>query len=273
MSPFLGQPLNITLPPELQNEKEQPFMFLKWYKEKRIKRWIEYDRRNEHLIKLASPKPGQKILDIGCAWGYSLLRLDSMGASAYGIDIDLKALEFGKKLAEYNGYKIDTRYANAKSLPFEDESFDSIICAETLEHIPLEKRLAVFDEKKRVTKKGGKIVLSTPNPYGLAEIGKRFLGNFLFFRKRFSASYRSHPRSYTFETGDLMVDFLVTKNDLKGYVTKLNLKIGKIDHIVFVLKILPDGLFYPAVVVEKILESIPILKNFASTSVYVIQKN
>jgi 2-polyprenyl-3-methyl-5-hydroxy-6-metoxy-1,4-benzoquinol methylase len=264
--------LRVALPPELEDERKQAYMFLKWYKESKIRRWMEYDRRNEDLIKLAESKPGQKILDIGCAWGYSLMRLSSMGVLAYGIDVDVQAIEFGKRLAEYNGYKVDLRYANAKSLPFENEYFDTIICAETFEHIPLENHLTVFGEMKRVIKKGGKIVLSTPNPYGVAEIGKWIGGKIPFFREKFPASYRSHPKSYTFETGDEMVDFLVTKKDLKQYAKKLNLKIIRTDNIVFVLKIFPDWLFYPLVFMEKILESTPFLKSFASTSVYVFQK-
>ena len=273
MSFFSESPLRIALPPELGDEKKQAYMFLKWSKESKIRRWIEYDRRNESLIKLSEPKTGQKILDIGCAWGYSLMRLDSMGVFAYGIDVDLQAIEFGGKLAEYNGYKIDIRYANAKSLPFPDENFDAIICAETLEHIPLENRLSVLQEMKRVVKKNGKMVLSTPNPLGLAEIGKWVMGKIPFFREQFPASYRSHPKSYTFETGDEMVDFLMTKKDLREYAQKLNLKIIRIENIVFVLKIFPDWLFYPLVFMEKVLESVPFLKNFASTSVYLIQKN
>jgi len=268
----MANPLKINLPPELQDEENQAFMFFKWYKEKKIRRWIEYDRRNEYLIKLVSPLAGQKILDVGCAWGYSLMRLDSMGVFAYGIDVDKPVIEFGKKLAEYNGYKIDLRYSNARNLPFADEYFDGIICAETLEHIPLEERLSVLLEMKRVLKKGSKIVLSTPNPYGIAEIGKWIIEKIPFLRRRLSASYRSYPQSYTFETGDKMVDLLVFKKDLKSYIRKLNLKLKRVEHIVFVLKISPDWLFYPSVLLETVLESIPFIRDSASTSVYVIQK-
>jgi 2-polyprenyl-3-methyl-5-hydroxy-6-metoxy-1,4-benzoquinol methylase len=272
MSFFTVNPLKFELPPQLRDEENQAFMFFKWYKEKKIMRWIEYNRRNEYLVKLVSPVPGQKILDVGCAWGYSPMRLDSMGVFAYGIDVDKPAIEFGKKLAEYNGYKIDLRYSNARTLPFADEYFDGIICAETMEHIPWEERLTVLQEMKRVLKKGSKIVLSTPNPYGTAEIGKWIIEKIPFLRRRLSASYRSYPRSYTFDTGDRMVDLLVFRKDLKSYIRKLNLKLLRVDHIVFILKIIPDWLFYPSALLETVLESIPFLRDFASTSVYLIQK-
>ena len=48
-------------------------------------------------------------------------------------------------------------------LPFENDSFDIIICLETLEHIINPKR--VMKEFKRVVKKNGMIIVSIPNDY------------------------------------------------------------------------------------------------------------
>lgn len=270
MSPRINI-LRINVPKELKGK--EPFMFSEWYQKNKIRRWIEYSRRNEEVIKLANPVPGKKILDVGCAWGYSAMRLKLMGVEAYGVDIDKKALEFGRRVAEYNGYKVNLRYANAKTLPFLDNFFDDIICVETLEHIPVEDRLRALEEMKRTVKKGGRLVLSTPNPKGIAEMGKRIFGKTACFRDFFSASYRFYPKSYTFESGDKMVDILVTEKDIKKYAKKLELKVLMMESIIFILKILPDLFFHPSVLIERIFECVPFLNDLGCTKIYVLQKS
>lgn len=49
--------------------------------------------------------------------------------------------------------------ADAHQLPFENESFDCVVCKEVLEHV--QKPDVVISEMKRVLKPGGKLVLST----------------------------------------------------------------------------------------------------------------
>jgi len=262
--------LVLKVPAELTDR--EPFMFSEWYKKNRIKRWIEYNRRNDEVIKLASPKPGKRILDVGCAWGYSAMRMSFLGVEAYGVDIDKDALEFGGKVARHNGYEVKLKYADAKTLPFSDDFFDDVICVETLEHVPVEDRSKALEEMKRTVKKRGKIILSTPNPTGVAEIGKRIFGRISFFREFFSASYRSQPRSYTFESGDRMVDILLTEKEVQAYARKLKLKVLMIKNIIFVLKVIPDLFFYPSVLVERVLESVHFSNELGCTKIYALQK-
>lgn len=262
--------LKLEVPGKLRGK--EPFMFSEWYQKGKIRRWIEYNRRNGEVIRLAGPRPGKKILDVGCAWGYSAMKLSLMGVEAYGVDIDEKTLEFGEKIAEYNGYEVKLRYANAKALPFSDDFFDEVICVDTFEHVPPEDRLVALKEMRRVVKRGGKIIVSTPNPEGIAEMGKAIFGRFIPFRKVFSASYRSHPRSYTFETGDKMVDILVTEKDIKKYAKKLKLKVLSIKNIIFILKIVPDMFFYPLILIERVFEGVPFLKDLGCTKIFELQK-
>ncbi len=55
--------------------------------------------------------------------------------------------------------------ANALSLPFRDNSFDTILCNEVLEHVPEPKLL--MSEAFRVLKSGGVLILTTPQTWGL----------------------------------------------------------------------------------------------------------
>lgn len=51
------------------------------------------------------------------------------------------------------------------SLPFEDNSFDILICMETLEHVPYPRE--AMKEFKRIIKDNGIIIISLPNEYNL----------------------------------------------------------------------------------------------------------
>jgi SAM-dependent methyltransferase len=50
--------------------------------------------------------------------------------------------------------------ASAEALPFDDASFDCVICTEVLEHCPQPQK--VMAEKGRVLKPGGRVFLTTP---------------------------------------------------------------------------------------------------------------
>lgn len=52
--------------------------------------------------------------------------------------------------------------ASATALPFEDESFDVVLCCETVEHLPREAREPAFSEMFRVLRPGGRMVVTFP---------------------------------------------------------------------------------------------------------------
>lgn len=109
-------------------------------------------------------------LDIGSANGAFTIELAKSGAKKmYGIDI---ADEFIKKstarLKKEKLKNVTFLQADANKLPFQDNSFDFIICTEVLEHVPgFRKAIA---EIKRVLKPGGIFVITTPNSFNPAEI-------------------------------------------------------------------------------------------------------
>lgn len=90
-----------------------------------------------------------KVLDAGCG------------------DFDmLDALKNAKKIVPY-GVDImphDSRIikADCSKLPFKKEFFDCVLFIGTIEHIP--NQIEVLIELKRVLKKGGKLIITTPNP-------------------------------------------------------------------------------------------------------------
>jgi ubiquinone/menaquinone biosynthesis C-methylase UbiE len=267
----MSRPPGIVVPDELK-QGQQPYLFREWYLRCPVRRWMEYGHRAEFVLSLVRPGPGRRILDIGCDWGYACLRLWQMGADSWGIDIDQDSIEFGRKLAQSNGARVSLQYANARQLPFPDAYVDSAVSIETIEHVPVADRARVFAEAARVLKPGGLLVISTPSPNGLAELGKRLIGRSRALRERFYATYRDEERVKVFPSGDTMVDILLSPRDLQGQLAGSGLRLVRQYRIVFVSKVLPAVLLGPARIAEWLLERAPLVNRLASTLVYVLER-
>lgn len=98
--------------------------------------------------------PGGKlvVLDIPCGEGAFSKRLMDRGVEVHSADI-VRADQAGNprfQVANMNG-----------TLPFEDGTFDGVVCIDGIEHI--ERQFDFVRECGRITKRGGFIIISTPN--------------------------------------------------------------------------------------------------------------
>ena len=106
---------------------------------------------------------GKKVIDCASGTGYGANVIKNLGRadSVVGVEIDNAAVEYATK----NYSNDDIKFINGSilDLPFEDNTFDIFTSFETLEHIEDEQKQ--FCEVKRVLKKGGLYILSTPNDW------------------------------------------------------------------------------------------------------------
>ncbi len=113
-------------------------------------------------------EPGERVLDMGCGGGRHAFALYRRGAHVVALDMDAKELtdvaEMFEAMATEGEAPPDATATavrgNAYSLPFADGSFDKIVAAEVMEHLP-EDTLAMA-ELTRVLKPGGVIAVSVP---------------------------------------------------------------------------------------------------------------
>ncbi len=106
------------------------------------------------LLQKVQPK---NILDAGCGEGVTLAKLKekNIGKTLEGIDNFKTAINIGKKEHPDLTLKLGSIY----ELPYKDNSFDTIICTEVLEH--LDNPTKALQELKRVSSRH--ILLSVPN--------------------------------------------------------------------------------------------------------------
>lgn len=108
-----------------------------------------------HLLtvnRLLDPRPGERVLEVGCGRGHLTRRLAEAGIDVTGIDANPRAAE----LAESD--RVVTMLA--ENLAFPDDSFDAVVSVHAIEHIPdLE---GAFAEMARVLRPGGRALFIYP---------------------------------------------------------------------------------------------------------------
>lgn len=79
--------------------------------------------------------PGMKLLDVGCAMGYSVRWFRKQGFDAWGVDLSQYALDHAPEdIAEYlRQFDLTSPHYGWS---FGDEQFQVVTCFETMEHIP-----------------------------------------------------------------------------------------------------------------------------------------
>jgi SAM-dependent methyltransferase len=116
----------------------------------------------EHLARyswIAAGAKGKRVLDAGCGTAYGTESLARAGAAEVtGVDRARAVLEVARPRMPQG---VTLQAADLEELPFEDGSFDLVVCFEVLEH--LENPEAGLDELARVLAKDGLLAISSPN--------------------------------------------------------------------------------------------------------------
>jgi SAM-dependent methyltransferase len=121
------------------------------------------------LARGAVPIADQQVLDLGCGTGNYMVELLPHIATITGIDISHDMLDRARaKLShEIDGGQVVLNNEDVRSLPYEDDSFDAVICIQLLHHLRdaasdgWAEHEAVLGEAARVLRPGGVLVLGT----------------------------------------------------------------------------------------------------------------
>lgn len=126
-------------------------------------RWWD-DAFTAFLAETLRPKPGRRLLDVGCGVGTAeaaLARLRLTQIQLVGVDLQLERVSAALKATRGMNARVAFAAADAAQLPFEDASFDSTFCVAVLQHV--RDVPAALAEFARVTKPGGRILAVEPD--------------------------------------------------------------------------------------------------------------
>lgn len=124
-----------------------------------------YSRRlfQEHIDRYNFAAPyilNKTISDVACGSGYGSHILARKGAKkVIGVDYDKKTIKYAKE--RYPRRNISYKVGDAVDLPISSSSTDVFVSFETIEHI--KKPIEFLNEAKRVLKRSGLLIISTPN--------------------------------------------------------------------------------------------------------------
>ncbi|MEM9433068.1 MAG: bifunctional 2-polyprenyl-6-hydroxyphenol methylase/3-demethylubiquinol 3-O-methyltransferase UbiG [Pseudomonadota bacterium] len=104
---------------------------------------------------------GTTVLDLGCAGGFMAEALTEKGAQVTGIDPARKAIEAAKSRARSIGQSIRYDVGVGEDLPYDNASFDTVVCVDVLEHVSDLNR--TLSEIARVLRPGGVFLFDTIN--------------------------------------------------------------------------------------------------------------
>ena len=158
-------------------------------------RWIPVAR---DIIAHFDLKPGDRVLDVGCAKGFLVKDLLALGIDSYGIDISEYALMHCEP--EVVGR---LQLGNADRLSFPDNSFSAVVSINTIHNLPRARCIKAVQEIQRIAQ--GKSFIQVDS-YRTAEQKKLFESWVL------TAEFHDYPEGWIalFEEAGFTGDFYWT---------------------------------------------------------------
>lgn len=116
------------------------------------------------VLKKMRLKPGQKILDIGCGWGWLIMKAaQDYGARALGITLSEEQFAETKKRIAQAGLEnqVEVRLVNYLDLDEPDQSFDAVVSIGMFEHVGRACHRDYLNRVASLLKPGGLSMLHT----------------------------------------------------------------------------------------------------------------
>jgi ubiquinone/menaquinone biosynthesis C-methylase UbiE len=115
----------------------------------------------EKALDLASLRPGESVLDIGCGTGTLAIATKRRVGSAgrvYGVDASPEMLARASKKANKARAEVVFQNGIVEALPFPDGQFDAVLSTVMLHHLGRKARQQCANEVRRVLKPGGRVL-------------------------------------------------------------------------------------------------------------------
>jgi ubiquinone/menaquinone biosynthesis C-methylase UbiE len=115
---------------------------------------LEMRAQRSRVIELLAPRPGERILDVGCGPGHligEIADLVGSGGRACGVDLSEPMLALAART------NVELAHVTDTTLPFDDSVFDAAAATQTYEFV--EKLSAALAELHRVLLPGGRVLI------------------------------------------------------------------------------------------------------------------
>ena len=118
--------------------------------------------KQTRFLDMLGASPGEQILDVGCGSGNfcrSLAPQVTPGGGVIGVDREADAIDLATRLSTVEvPSTLNFAQADGNDLPFEDQSFDAVVCISVLEFC--EHPSNVLAEMRRVLRPSGRLLVA-----------------------------------------------------------------------------------------------------------------
>lgn len=119
--------------------------------------WLVLRLHREHLARAIGAHAAGRLLDVGCGRQPYVSLLKEQVRQYIGIEVDRQRYVATPPQV----------WGSGLCLPFRDRSFETVLCAQVLEHVPEPARM--LEEISRVLRPGGHLILTAPHIWGIHE--------------------------------------------------------------------------------------------------------
>ncbi len=146
----------------------------------RLKDWVRFrcqilDLYDSFLIQKIDAKRGECILDLGSGNGRFSAAMATSGARVVALDLSKVMLKGALRRSKSSQSDVHVVLADAQRLPFREDAFDKVLCAQSLWYVP--DYFIAMREIFRILKHKGSIVFDYLTPFNW-----RFLLNAIVFK-------------------------------------------------------------------------------------------
>lgn len=125
--------------------------------------WLTADELERFSRRLVLP-PSARLLDVACGSGGPALQLaETTGCEIVGVELEPATVANATHNARERGLENRASFVQADAthrLPFEDGSFDALLCVDAVNHLP--DRARVLRDWARVLRPGGRLLFTDP---------------------------------------------------------------------------------------------------------------
>jgi ubiquinone/menaquinone biosynthesis C-methylase UbiE len=128
-----------------------------------IARWYAKNTKNRGDYAATAKKvsdhtpPGSRVLEVAPGPGYLAIELGKLGFAVVGLDVSKTFVEIAQANAKQAGVSVNFRHGQAANMPFDNESFDFIVCTAAFKNFA--QPIAALNEMQRVLKANGKALV------------------------------------------------------------------------------------------------------------------
>ena len=113
-------------------------------------------------VRALQVRPGEMVLDAACGTGLTIRSYLSPNVRVVGLDLSLASLHQLRR--RLNGDRVDLVRGELSRLPFGDATFDRVLCANAMQHIPdVDQRRLCISELARVARPNARVVITAHN--------------------------------------------------------------------------------------------------------------